>query len=631
MNSSYSSSPLSNSSTKKDLIHSRVLINFCCYFKLEKNGIEIQTRLFRDNDTSKIILYENKYKNDNQCELVRMLKVVNHLSDTLLICNFTDIYRIVDKCIAQGKLTILIQKGQDRFSIFISKSTKELLEAFLLQLNKKNPENNVFNTSVLLRPEAPQTTNNNLITHKRKFHELLKGKTSQLPLRNKKPKLLPSNQIMEVIKEITIRTSKFKDFPDYLYYFIFGYLDMKTILSKVSLLNKELKGLSDSYFETVVIRDDTPGDTFNTLLFRFKKMKHLIFGKAKNFKKGLFKSLSSDLKQLESLDISQVQNVSDSMLKTLFSKIDGKKFNSLRLNYYIDCLYSSLVYILTFFPNLKTLEIINFTYEKHNSASLEQICKFPKYYHPTIMEIIGKILLSQKIHLNTLSLSVFNANEKVFKNKPIFQNLSHLSINLLLIEKVENMQIFYHCKNLISFRIDSIAIKEQLTNITAEPKFSFIDFSNNGIIPNENNVNVDENAMDNFSIDFDNDYLEVFGKIFYYMKDSLKYLYLGQFLNDDLCKYISIYLKKLIKISFSSEKVSDDGIKVILSECKEINEIDLEGCTRFLGSAFFDIGALSNLKKARLSIMTHNYYHVINYLKNNGVAAENFIRAKYNN
>ena len=130
------------------------------------------------------------------------------------------------------------------------------------------------------------------------------------------------------------------------------------------------------------------------------------------------------------------------------------------------------------------------------------------------------------------------------------------------------------CKNLISFRIDSIAIKEQLTNIIAEPKFSFIDFSNNGIIPNENNVNVDENAMDNFSIDFDNDYLEVFGKIFYYMKDSLKYLYLGQFLNDDLCKYISIYLKKLIKISFSSEKVSDDGIKVILSECKEINEIE---------------------------------------------------------
>ena len=207
-----------------------------------------------------------------------------------------------------------------------------------------------------------------------------------------------------------------------------------------------------------------------------------------------------------------------------------------------------------------------------------------------------------------------------------------MTINLLLIEKVKQLQIFYNCSNLIQFSIDSIAIKDTSTRST-EPNFVYADFANT-IIPegNDNNMEIDEQVLEILSIDFENDYLEVFGKIFYFMKDNLKYLTLGSFVTDDLCKYISIYLKNLRYVSFSSDKVTDNGIKVIMSECKEINEVNFDGCTRIWGSFFFDLGdQIQNLKKATLSIQTYNYYHVINYLKGRGIEAENYIRANPNN
>ena len=45
-------------------------------------------------------------------------------------------------------------------------------------------------------------------------------------------------------------------------------------------------------------------------------------------------------------------------------------------------------------------------------------------------------------------------------------------------------------------------------------------------------------------IDFDNDYIEIFSKIFFYMK-NVEFICFGNFLNDEICKIISIYFKKL--------------------------------------------------------------------------------------
>ena len=620
-----------NSKNKQKILATKRIIEFSCYIKLEKNGIEVKSKLMQSNTIAYLGLYENKIENGNQPPiLTEVLEIRNKNKELVYFCNKQNIIRVIDKFIYEGKLTILIAKDKDKFSIFVSKSTKELIDAFLNKLNgnrSQDSNNTISNTISTNVNKAPLNIN-----RKRKYHELLKEKQNQLHnLPGKAAKQLPLHQMMN----ITIKNEhryKFVDFPDYLYLLIFEFLDKRTIMTKVSLINKELKGISDNYVEKLTIRDDTPSQIFNKLLVRFKRIKTLVFGKAKNFKNEIIKNLDTSLKNLECLDMSQVQNLNDTMIKRLFSKTNVKKLTTLRMNYYLESLRNGYFYILDFFTNLKSLEIINYSFDHTSIKSLNQIAKFPRYYGSQIFQPLIQILLSNRHSLSQLHIFVFNAYINVIpKDKCIFSKLTHLTINLLLIEKVKQLQIFYNCSNLIEFSIDSIAIKDTSTN---EPNFLYADFTNT-IIPegnNGNNMEIDDQALETLSIDFENDYLEVFGKIFYFMKDNLKYLTLGSFVTDDLCKYISIYLKNLRYVSFSSDKVTDNGIKVIMSECKEISEVNFDGCTRLWGSFFFDLGdQIQNLKKATLSIQTYNYYHVINYLKGRGIEAENYIRANPNN
>ena len=116
-------------------------------------------------------------------------------------------------------------------------------------------------------------------------------------------------------------------------------------MTKVSLINRELKGISDNYVEKLTIRDDTPSQIFNKLLVRFKKIKTLVFGKAKNFKNEIIKNLDTTLKNLECLDMSQVQNLNDTMIKRLFSKTNVKRLTTLKMNYYLESLCIGYYYI----------------------------------------------------------------------------------------------------------------------------------------------------------------------------------------------------------------------------------------------------------------------------------------------
>ncbi len=623
----------SNSSkNKQKILATRKIIEFSCYIKLEKNGIEVKSKLMQSNTIGYLGIYEHKFENGNQPPiLTEVLEIRNKNKDLVFFFNKQNIIRIIDKFIYEGKLTILISKDKDKFSIFISKSTKELIDAFINKLNGNRSEesnNTVSNTISTNISKVPSNIN-----RKRKFHELLKEKQNQLHnLPGKAAKQLPSHQMMNITLKNEHRY-KFEDFPDYLYFIIFEFLDKRTIMTKVSLINRELKGISDNYVEKLTIRDDTPSQIFNKLLVRFKKIKTLVFGKAKNFKNEIIKNLDTTLKNLECLDMSQVQNLNDTMIKRLFSKTNVKRLTTLKMNYYLESLCIGYYYILDFYTNLKTLEIINYSFDHTSIKSLNQIAKFPRYYCSLLFKPLIQILLSDRHSLSQLHIFLFNAYiDTIPKDKCIFSKLTHLTINLLLIEKVKQLQIFYNCSNLIQFSIDSIAIKDTSTRST-EPNFVYADFANT-IIPegNDNNMEIDEQVLEILSIDFENDYLEVFGKIFYFMKDNLKYLTLGSFVTDDLCKYISIYLKNLRYVSFSSDKVTDNGIKVIMSECKEINEVNFDGCTRIWGSFFFDLGdQIQNLKKATLSIQTYNYYHVINYLKGRGIEAENYIRANPHN
>jgi hypothetical protein len=114
---------------------------------------------------------------------------------------------------------------------------------------------------------------------------------------------------------------------------------------------------------------------------------------------------------------------------------------------------------------------------------------------------------------------------------------------------------------------------------------------------------------------------------------NLKKIEFGSFLTDDLCKLISIHLLNLEKVNFSSNYITDEGIKLILISCKNIKELNLMNCLKFLGSCFFDIHSQDfpiNLKKAQFSISTYNYYHVINFLRSKGIKAENYIKIKSN-
>ena len=58
-------------------------------------------------------------------------------------------------------------------------------------------------------------------------------------------------------------------FPIDLIYTIFIYIDNKTIINKISILNKQFKTYSDDYIEQLIIRDDTPSIIFNKIITRF--------------------------------------------------------------------------------------------------------------------------------------------------------------------------------------------------------------------------------------------------------------------------------------------------------------------------------------------------------------------------
>ena len=72
-------------------------------------------------------------------------------------------------------------------------------------------------------------------------------------------------------------------FPDYLTYQIFNFLDTNTLLWKVTLINRELKKVCDSYINKIKLKDDTPNEVFHRILSRFSYTKDIILGKAKNF------------------------------------------------------------------------------------------------------------------------------------------------------------------------------------------------------------------------------------------------------------------------------------------------------------------------------------------------------------
>ena len=637
--------------TKNNLIKTKPIIEILSFLRIEKDGTEIKNSLLQPNIQHCIRIADNTYKIEDKKTEIKTefeIKIKNKEGKKIFSCLLNEIYKIVDKQSNEGKLTILIEKDRKKYNIMIFKSTKEVIEHFLgkLLFVKNNLNKNLTSIKSISTENTSknETKNNNVINikqnnvyGKRKFNELYKRQKCDINLKrkkeNKNDEILSLNitdlnlykNMIKIKKEVSLPCVYLCEiFPDYLTYQIFQFLDIKSLLWKVSLINKELKKICDSYIDKVKLKDDTPNEVFHRILSRFSYTKNIILGKAKNFNNSNIKEMIGSLRYLQYLDISNLENINDKSIHKLLVKTRGINILSLKLNAYLESLHTALCYCLNFYKNMTELCLINNRF-KPNEKDLQIVSQNTRYYRRELMETIIKLLKSNLHHIKKLYLFVFNGVTK-YTNIPVnsfpFKNLIELSIDLMIIKEVRELQIFNHCEKLEKFKLGEIAIQSQ-TNI-----LNYIDIDD---ILNKQ-FDIQEENENEGEIDFDNEPTEVFGKIFYHMK-NLKEINFGNFLTNEICLLISVYLKKLEKITISSDSIKDDAFKQILINCKDIREIDLRGCERFLGDCFFEIRNdefPKKLTKAKFSVQNYNFYHVTNLLINKGIKAENYIISNKN-
>ena len=643
---------------KNNLISTKSIIEMLSYLRIEIDGTEIKNNLLQSNIQHCIRLVNNTYKLEDKKTEIKTefeIKKKNKEGQKIFSCLLKDIYRIIDKQSNEGKLTILIEKDRKKYNIMIFKSTKEVIEHFLgkLLLAKENLNKAINNNTSLQIKQSDKPAsinmvldnndsknikkNNNNIYNKRKFNELYKKQKSDINLKrkkesNKNDSILSLNvkdlnlykDIKRIKKEVSIQCIYLCEiFPDYLTYQIFNYLDLKSLLWKVSLINKEMKKICDSYIDKIKLKDDTPNEVFHRILSRFSYTRKIVLGKAKNFNNSNIKEMIGSLKYLQCLDISNLENINDKSIHRLLVKTKGVNILSLKLNAYLDSLHTALCYCLSFYKNMTELCLINnkFTPTEKN---LQLVSQDTRYYRRELIETIIKLLKSNEHHIKILNLFIYNGVSS-YTHVPInscpFKNLLELSIDLMIIKEVKELQILNQCEKLEKFKLREIAIQSQANVL------NYIDIED--ILEKQYTLNEEEGV----EIDFDNEPTEVFGKIFYYMK-NLKEINFGNFLTNEICQLISVYLKKLEKITISSKNIRDIAFKKILLNCKEIREIDLRGSDRFLGDCFFEIPSDEfppKLCLALFSVQSYNFYHVINFLKQKGIAAENYIYSNKNN
>ena len=645
---------------KTNLICTKSLIEMLSYLRIEKDGTEIKNNLLQPNIQHCIRIVNNTYKLEdkekkNETKSEFEIRAKNKEGKKIFSCELKDVFRIIDKQRNEGKLTILIEKDRSKYYIFLFKSTKEAIEHFLDKINaaKNNAinnesiSNNINNNKNInsIKSISTQNTSKNSnknenilsnIYNRRKFNELYKKQKNDINIKKKK-EINESNEIISLdIKNLNL----FKDikrikkevsipiiylceiFPDYLTFQIFNFLDIKTLLWKVCLINKELKKVCDSYINKIKLKDDTPNEVFHRILSRFSYTTNIILGKAKNFNNSNIKEMIGSLKYLQYLDISNLENINDKSIHRLLVKTKGVNIKSLKLNAYLESLHTALCYCLSFYKNMTELSLINNKFIP-NEKNLQNISQNPRFYRRELMETIVKLIKSDLHKIKILNLFIFNAVSSYTKipiNSFPFSNLIELSIDLIIIKEIRELQILNHCEKLEKFKLGEIAIQSQ-TNA--------LNYINIDQILNEL---FDIHEEEGGEIDFENEPTEVFGKIFYYMK-NMKEINLGNFVTNEICQLISVYFKKIEKVTISSENIKDDAFKCILMNCKDIKEIDLRGCDRFLGSCFLEIRDEEfpkKLSKAKFSVQSYNFFHVTNFLINKGIKAENYIMSTKN-
>jgi hypothetical protein len=596
-------------------------LEFSCYIKIEKNGVEVKSKNANSNAISKVSLVEmtNKGDGNGQAKNLFYFVVRNKDNEQYFISELGNLEKWIDKFIAEGKLTILINKGNEKLAVFISKTTKDILDNFIKRINEiRNPlavktmdkDNNKANT-------VGNNNNNPKLAKKKQLAELY-AKNIQPGQQNLKIKR-NENGLVKISQQ---RKIGLNDLPNDIIDNILDYIDRKA-LTKISFINRDFKNIFDNYIDKIVFRHDTPSNIFNVLLFRFKNLKYLSLGKAKNLKNENFKYFNIDLKNLNYLDISEIQNLNESSVTKLFSKTKNTNITSLKLSIFLDNLPSIFKYIQRFFINLENLYIHPF----YNHITTNTQCtKFenmlrdleiePRFFNIELYNCLTELLIKKK-HLNTFAIYFINAS--LMKNYNIFNNLCNLEINILLIEKIKDLRILSNCVNLTSLSLKEIIFLEN-SSTKVKKQVKRINFDNLLINLSDN----DSQSISNLSLDFDNDYIENFANIFSKMK-KLENLTFGSFTNKEILKLISLYLKDLKRLTLNSNLITDEHLTDVFLSCNKLEAIDLRGCNYVQGSCFVDTNPPKSLTSVKLSLMSYNFGNLITYLKSKGITAENYI------
>lgn len=669
------------------------LYEFSAYVKVEKNGIELSYKNFFKNIVSKLKLAKLKtHPNENACFLIN-----NSKNETIFVFPESMITKIYNKNTLNGVMSIVFENGPETFSVFISKTTKEILDHFsqkLIDLKEKR-ENLIKEVQIQTNPKVSFSNNQDKLKKnlnpalamklekKQQLKELYKEYGKE-PRPNPKPEGVRSNnnlgikppdlqnKVTNIKGVIPINKKQSSFIKGYLLsypvisFFIFDFLD-KENLKKCCILNKQMKDLHDSYMCNLVFRPDTPEKMFIRLLRRFNNITTLDFGNPKNIKNDTIKSMEFSLRSIETLKLSTACGyLNETSLINILKKTSNKSLRVVHFSQYKDCILSILQTIRhdhnsitdlylegpNFAPS-RYLEEINKIGNAFFSMSYSN-SNYKLFYNDTINKIILSIISIfnnlTKVSLDSFSLWMIELNYKInfFGTTPTlisknenksnqinpasslsnisFSKLRALSINYLYVDSFKQIKLLSTAIHLEQLCINEIVIFKSSSKMT----FSRFYTTNQQQVPKVEYefLNLEDKEYTDAGVDYDEDYLDVFSYFFSKLK-KITLVSFGSFANSQILKIMTLYWKSLLAIQISSLKINDDDIRNLLLNCKLLNNLDLRGCFNVTGDCFIT-GMTDkdfvNLKQVKLSITSHNYFRIINYLREvRGISAQNYL------
>jgi hypothetical protein len=488
---------INNHKDRIDLKKNTKLSEFNCYLKIEKNGINYNVKNFINSSLQKILIFD-KVSETNIMK--RMIYINNSSNETILSFEITKINKIIDKFITQGKITIILNK--DNLIIFISNSTKEILNNFIkyTKLNN-NSDNNIDNSWNKIENISKGIINDNNLNlkiekedirfgKKRKFKDLHKNfdqnnsnnnETNEIIRKNFEKNLLSKKNDFNNINNIPIKINSeknkyinyFQNMPQIFIIDIFKYLD-KENSNNFSLINKFIKKIHDGFMENLELRSETPAIQIKNILQRYYNLLSLKFGKGKKIKNEIFKNFCSNLKNLKKINLSHIDSLNESSIKKIFSKTKVENLIEIKINFDLNCLNSILNYINTFTKNLESfcfdskkkeylnneneLNIINNIDNSSSVKIFENLFSINKVTSLEYHALVKNILIEKKNlkKINSFLLN-FNLLEKINIEK---KNISNDFSNGFIIgkdkDKIPEFKIF---SNLKVLKIKFLVIK----------------------------------------------------------------------------------------------------------------------------------------------------------------------------